>query len=82
MSNQIDQENVENTSFYDQVDRKKPTKKKQDDKDLSLAEEQVEETEEASLQDDSYSFDEENTGSDEYHDAEVVDDDPDDAYIQ
>lgn len=45
------------------------------------AENQVRENEEASLQDDTYAFDEDNTGSEEYHDASDVEDGVDD-YIQ
>lgn len=40
---------------------------------MDPAERQVRENEDASLQDDSYSFDESNTQNDEYHDAERVD---------
>ncbi len=46
---------------------------------------QVRETEDASLQDDTYSFDEENTDNDEYHDAGDVEDfdiDNDDDFVQ
>lgn len=55
------------------------------------AEEEVRENEDASLQDDSYSFDEENTDNEEYHDAdddlntdtdEDIDFDNDEDYIQ
>lgn len=38
------------------------------------AEQQVRQTEDASLQDDSYSFDEANTNNEEYHDADDADD--------
>lgn len=40
---------------------------------MDRAEQQVRENEDASLQDDTYSFDEANTQNDEYHDAERVD---------
>ncbi|WP_408096114.1 hypothetical protein ACJVC5_13830 [Peredibacter sp. HCB2-198] len=46
---------------------------------------QVRETEDASLQDESYSFDEQNTDNEEYHDAsgaEDIDLDNDDDFIQ
>lgn len=52
----------------------------EEEDELDLASEQVEETEEASLPDDSYSFDEENTGREEYHDAEDIGEDPDDIF--
>lgn len=38
------------------------------------AEQQVRQTEDASLQDESYSFDESNTDNEEYHDADDADD--------
>lgn len=74
-------ENMEHTTFYDQADKNiekkfqniKPDKIKESDKlspgVMSDAENEVLENEEASLQDESYSFDEDNTGSEEYHDA-------------
>ncbi len=37
---------------------------------INLAEAQVRENEDASLQDDSYTFDEDNTSDDEYHDVD------------
>lgn len=74
-------ENQEHTTFYDQADGKLE-KKLQDLQSgkvketeklspgvMSDAENEVLENEEASLQDDSYSFDEDNTGNEEYHDA-------------
>jgi len=51
----------------------------------SPAEQQVRETEDASLQDDTYSFDEANTDNEEYHDASGGSDfdmDNDDDFIQ
>lgn len=74
-------ENQEHTTFYDQADGslEKKFKNVQSEKlketeklspgVMSDAENEVLENEEASLQDDSYSFDESNTGSEEYHDA-------------
>jgi|GEM_PF-5550817 len=44
-----------------------------DDEMISDAEDEVRENEDASLQDKSYSFDEENTDSEEYHDADDAD---------
>ncbi len=55
----------QNTQSNDQADGKF-------DKNVKSAEEQVRQTEDASLQDDTYSFDEDNTDNEEYHD---VDDD-------
>lgn len=52
---------------------------------MSSADAQVRETEDASLQDDAYSFDEDNTDNDEYHDAGDVEDfdiDNDDDFVQ
>jgi len=43
----------------------------------SKAQEEVENNEKASLQDESYSFDEDNTGNEEYHDAYEVEDEED-----
>lgn len=48
----------------------------------SKAEEEVRENEDASLQDDTYAFDEDNTGNDDYHDAAEIEDDGIDDYIQ
>lgn len=54
---------------------KKPT--------LTPAEEEVRENEDASLQDESYSFDSENTGVEEYHSAEDAEEvREDDDYLQ
>lgn len=44
------------------------------DSDVSEAGAQVRQTEDASLQDDSYAFDEDNTDNEEYHDAGDADD--------
>lgn len=55
----------QNTQNNDQADGKF-------DKNVKSPEEQVRQTEDASLQDDTYSFDEDNTDNEEYHD---VDDD-------
>ncbi|MES2526083.1 MAG: hypothetical protein V4598_03315 [Bdellovibrionota bacterium] len=55
----------QNTQNNDQADGKF-------DKNVRTPEEQVRQTEDASLQDDTYSFDEDNTDNEEYHD---VDDD-------
>lgn len=53
---------------------------------MSGAEGEVRENEDSSLQDDSYAFDEANTGSEEYHDAddagEDIDFDNDEDFIQ
>ena len=52
---------------------------------MSDTEKQVRETEDASLQDETYAFDEQNTGNEEYHDASGADDidlDNDEDYIQ
>lgn len=65
----------ENSSFKDQLAKgvaKDP-------------EQQVRETEDASLQDDSYSFDEANTDNEEYHDASDADEldlDNDEDFVQ
>lgn len=48
---------------------------------MNRAETQVRENEDASLQDDTYAFDEDNTENEEYHDAEDIDFDNDDDYI-
>lgn len=100
-TNQENQNNNENASFYDQADGKfnKAIQNGQseklakgvtsDDADeenlMADADAQVRETEDASLQDDTYSFDEDNTGDDEYHDAGDVEDfdiDNDDDFVQ
>lgn len=50
-----------------------------------MSDAQVRETEDASLQDDTYSFDEDNTDNEEYHDAGDVEDfdiDNDDDFVQ
>lgn len=50
---------------------------------LTHAEEEVRENEDASLPDESYSFDSENTGVEEYHSADDVDEvREDDDYLQ
>ncbi len=52
---------------------------------MGNAEGEVRENEDASLQDDSYSFDEANTDNEEYHDADEVEDfdiDNDDDFVQ
>ena len=53
---------------------------------MNRAEQQVRENEDASLQDDSYSFDEDNTDTEEYHDADDAghsyDFDNDDDFVQ
>ena len=82
--------NQEHSTFYDQADgnlegREKLSKGVTSDADenagetysqnlMSPAEGEVRENEDASLQDDSYAFDEDNTGSEEYHDADSTDD--------
>ena len=79
-------ENSENTSFYDQVDQtfnRKVNEKEiklakgvtsdEEEEETEFGgspEQQVRETEDASLQDDTYSFDEANTANEEYHDAD------------
>lgn len=55
----------QNTQNNDQADGKF-------DKNVKSAEQQVRQTEDASLQDDTYSFDEANTDNEEFHD---IDDD-------
>lgn len=67
--------NQEHSTFYDQADAKfnKSIEKLRGEKEKDLrseAEEEVRENEDASLQDDSYAFDEANTGTEEYHDAD------------
>lgn len=67
-------ENQEHTTFFDQADSNLEKKIKREADKLSAgvlsdAESEVKENEEASLQDDSYSFDEDNTGNEDYHDA-------------
>ena len=94
------QNNQEHSSFYDQADGKfnEAIEKKQNlrkgvapDEESDFSDEaidpdkQVRATEDASLQDESYSFDEQNTDNEEYHDAsdaEEVDFDNDDDFIQ
>jgi hypothetical protein len=50
---------------------------------LTRAEEEVRENEDASLQDESYSFDSDNTGVEEYHDVDdAVEVREDDDYLQ
>jgi len=52
---------------------------------MSKSDKEVRENEDASLQDDSYSFDEANTDNEEYHDADGADDfdlDNDDDFVQ
>lgn len=88
------QENQEHTTFYDQADSKfdRTISKKQrlakgvveDDHESESVTKQVRDTEDASLQDDSYSFDEQNTDNEEYHDASDADDfdlDNDDDFV-
>jgi hypothetical protein len=100
-----EQNNQENTSFYDQADQKfNKTLNNQDklakgvtsDDDenagetysknlMSRPEAEVRENEDASLQDDTYSFDEANTDNEEYHDADSGEDfdlDNDDDFVQ
>lgn len=48
---------------------------------MNRAEAQVRENEDASLQDDTYAFDEDNTDNEEYHDAEDFDFDNDDDFV-
>ena len=67
-------ENQEHSTFFDQADGNLEKKLEKETEKLSPgvkteAESEVLENEEASLQDDSYSFDEDNTGSEDYHDA-------------
>lgn len=100
MGNQNNQ-NTENTSFYDQADGKfnKAIEKEKlshgvtsdDDENagstfsknlMSDADAEVRANEDASLQDDSYSFDEANTDNEEYHDADEIDFDNDEDFIQ
>jgi hypothetical protein len=96
-NNQEDTQSSEHSSFYDQADgnfnkaiqnnlgAQKLAKGVTSDKEGEIdPEDQVRETENASLQDDSYSFDEENTDNEEYHDAGDgdFDLDNDDDYVQ
>lgn len=78
------QGNQENTSFNDQADGKFDRKINSDREEVNGARDysknlmnenpdasqQVRETEDASLQDDTYSFDETNTNDEEYHDVD------------
>lgn len=66
------QNNQENTSGRDQADGKFDGNVKQEQLAKGVtadADAQVRETEDASLPDDAYSFDEDNTDNEEYHDA-------------
>lgn len=85
-SNQDFDQDSEHTTFYDQADQsfsQKVTEKdkkllkgvtsddfEKEDETTAKAEDQVRQTEDASLQDDSYSFDEANTENEEYHDVD------------
>jgi hypothetical protein len=72
MENQSNNQGTqENTSFNDQNQADRALKSK------TNADDQVRENEEASLQDKEYSFDEDLTGNEEYHDAEDVEDESD-----
>ena len=64
---QNNKQNQENITFYDQVDAKTRGVVKNA---TNRAEAQVRENEDASLQDDSYSFDEDNTADDDFHDVD------------
>ena len=66
---QNNKQNQENISFYDQVDAK-PRGTVYSKNLMNRAEAQVRENEDASLQDDSYSFDEDNTADDDFHDVD------------
>ncbi len=73
----------------DPVQKKKrppvdPVKKLEEKEEkLTRAEEEVRENENASLQDESYSFDSDNTGVEEYHDVDdAVEVREDDDYLQ
>ncbi len=95
--NNNNQANQENSSFYDQADGKfkdmlakgvAPDEEENSGKTYSKnlmdkADSEVRENEDASLQDDSYSFDEDNTDNEEYHDVDS-DFDPDnsDDFVQ
>jgi hypothetical protein len=57
-------QNTQNESIKDELKKK--------------AGQQVRQNEDASLQDDSYSFDEDNTGNEEFHDIDDVEDDSSD----
>ena len=74
MQNQNNQENLqENKNFKDQADGKlNPVKDKKRVSEHD-ADDEVRENEDASLQDKTYSFDEENTDTEEYHDADDSD---------
>lgn len=83
--------NPENTSFYDKQDEKfkQDLTQQGDDTEtggktysknlMNKAEEEVRENEDASLQDDSYAFDEDNTDNEEYHDVDL---DNDEDFVQ
>ncbi len=43
----------------------------------NIADKQVRATEDASLQDDTYAFDEDNTGNEEFHDVDELEDETD-----
>jgi hypothetical protein len=82
-SNQEEPNSGENTSFYDQADGKLNQKLSKGVK--ADPESEVKENEDASLQDESYSFDEANTDNEEYHDADEFEDfdiDNDDDFVQ
>lgn len=80
-----DQSDQEHTTFYDEADHKfevslakrvklakgitEDDEARSDAKESLDADRQVRETEDASLQDDSYAFDESNTDNEEYHDV-------------
>lgn len=76
--NNNNQANQENSSFYDQADGQFKDMLKKGVK----ADQEVRENEDASLQDDSYSFDEDNTDNEEYHDVEDFDPDNSDDFVQ
>ncbi len=90
-NNQTQGNDQENTSFYDQADDKfkKNLNQQGDDTEtggktysknlMNKAEEEVRENEDASLQDDSYAFDEDNTDNEEYHDVDL---DNDEDFVQ
>ncbi len=65
-------QNTQSTNRNDQADGKF-------DKNVGIsdADSQVRATEDASLQDDSYSFDEDNTDNEEFHDVDDIDEESD-----
>lgn len=74
MPNQNTQNDQADGKFDKNVVSNEPVKKKNL---MSDADAEVRENEDASLQDDTYSFDEDNTDNEEFHDLDDVDGDSD-----